>query len=113
LMRETLNLKCNKYPFMKSKRMRRTTKLTMKKKKVAMVNPLIKSTESSSSIKYYIGKRCSEDSNKVETAVSDHNVVRSDDSSNSENILSPGLIDLTPVPSDNDCWNEDENVKER
>jgi len=97
------------YPFKKSKKRVRRIKLTMTNKKVAMVNPSIKSADSSSSIRYYIDKRRRPE-DVVQTVVK-NNAVISDDSSISDNISPSGPIDTTPVPSDNECWNDDENAK--
>lgn len=110
LMRESLKLKRNMYPFkkLKKRRRRRRTKLIMtKNKKIAMVRPLIVSADSSSTIKYYIDPSRSQPSNVMNT-VDNNSIDRSDDSSNSNNVSPPELIDVTPVPSDdNDFWNDD------
>lgn len=111
LMREILKFKRNMYPFKKSK-MR--TKLTMVNKKVATVTPSIKAT-TSSVIEYYVSQRRLEDLPIAETTV-----FRSNNSPNSDNddhtsvkISTPPrpARELTPVPSDNECWDDDDNVK--
>lgn len=106
LMREALKLKRNMYPFKKSKV---RTKLKMVDKKVAKVTPVIKDTNSSV-IEYYISRHRLE-------VLPNNNVKLFDDSPNSDNDNNrSGQIvplrptrDVTPVPSDNECWNDDDN----
>lgn len=109
LMRETLKYKRNLYPL---KKLKMRTKVTMvNKKKVATVNPSIKFPSSSDTIEYYISRRSVDPNlNITET------FVRSDDSSNNsdighhsnDRISSTRLArEVTPVPLDNECWNDE------
>lgn len=109
LMRETLKYKRNLYPLKKSKV--RTKVTIVNKRKIATVNPSIKFPSSSDTIEYYIS-RPRFDSDFIITETS----VMSDDSSNNSDIghysndkISPSRIarEVTPVPSDNECWNDD------
>lgn len=113
LMRETLKLKRNMYPYKRSK-MR--IKLKMLKKKVAKVIPSIKDPTSSSVVEYYISRRRLGDLQIVETA---NNAVEHDNSLSSDNNhdrsrthdrsilrLQRTTRELTPVPSDNEGWSD-------
>uniref|UniRef100_A0A2S2Q4Z2 Uncharacterized protein n=1 Tax=Sipha flava TaxID=143950 RepID=A0A2S2Q4Z2_9HEMI len=115
LMREMLKFKRNMYPFKKSKV---RTKFTMVNKKVATVTPSIKTT-TSSVIEYYISRQRLEDLPIIDTF--NNSVLRSDDSLNDtddQNIPGKNTTpprparELTPVPSDSECWHDDDNIKE-
>lgn len=117
LMREMLKLRRNMYPLKKSKV---RAKFTMVNKKVATVTPSIKTT-TSSVIEYYISRQRLEDLPIIDTF--NNSVLRSDDSLNSDNNddqNTPGknttpprpARELTPVPSDNECWHDDDNINE-
>lgn len=112
LMREVLKLKRNMYPFKRSKV---RTKLTMVNKKVATVTPSIKAT-TSSVIEYYVSQRRLEDLPIAETTVfGSNNSPNSDNGDHtSEKISTPPrpTRELTPVPSDNECWDDDDNIKD-
>lgn len=113
LMRETLKLKRNMYPFKKS--VLRRTRLMMQKK-VATVSPLVKST--SSDPEYYISRHHAHYLTVAEMAasssvkVSNDSPLDSDDDHQHSNvkIASPPRPprEVTPVPSDNECWNDDD-----
>lgn len=113
LMRETLKLKRHMYPLKRSK-MR--IKLKMLKKKVAKVTPLVKDPTSSSVVEYYIRRRRLAD---LPTAVTANHAVEPDNLRNNHNNYDRSRIhnrstlrqqrttrELTPVPSDNDGWND-------
>lgn len=110
LMRETLKFKRNMYPF---KRTKLRTKLTMVKKKVAKVTPSIKETNPSV-IEYYISRRHLVDL-PIE-GIPNSSYLSSDYSLNSnegtEQISTPPrpTREVTPVPSDTECWNDDDTV---
>lgn len=118
LLKEVLKYKRNMYPFKKSKV---RAKLTMVNKKVATVTPLIKKT-TSSVIEYYISRQRLEDLPIIDRF--NNSVFRSDDSpisDDTDNSLSrPGknttpprpARELTPVPSDSECWHDDDNIKD-
>lgn len=115
LMRETLRLKRNMYPFKKSK-MR--TKLTMVNKKVATVYPSVKTT-SSSTTEYYISRHRIEDSSLLLENTANSSISMSDlpnsniDHNRSGRITPPRpMREITPVPSDNECWNDDDIIKD-
>ncbi|XP_022166091.1 uncharacterized protein MAL13P1.304-like isoform X2 [Myzus persicae] len=111
LMRETLKFKRNMYPFKRSKV---RTKLTMVKKKVAKVTPSIKETNPSV-IEYYISRRRLADLPIGE--VPNSSFLSSDHSSNNnegteKNSTPPRPTrEVTPVPSDTECWNDDDTIK--
>jgi len=111
LMRETLKFKRNMYPFKKSKV---HTKLKMEKKKVAKVTPSIKATNSST-IEYYISRHRLADLPIEETP---NSFSRSDFSSNNDNDGTEKMNtpprptrEVTPVPFDTECWNDDDVIK--
>ncbi|XP_026807672.1 uncharacterized protein LOC113550172 isoform X1 [Rhopalosiphum maidis] len=111
LMRETLKFKRNMYPFKRSKV---RTKLKMEKKKVAKVTPSIKATNSST-IEYYISRHRLADLPIEETP---NSFSRSDFSSNNDNDRTEKMNtpprptrEVTPVPSDTECWNDDDVIK--
>lgn len=120
LMRETFKFKHDTYPFKKTKLQR--TKIIMEHKKVAKVIPSIKFIKSPDS-EYYISQRPLEHLTVTETAI-DNNVERSENSSpesdDDNNLLESIKIstslrptrDVTPVPSDNECWDDDENIND-
>jgi len=112
LMRETLKFKRNMYPFKKTKV---RTKLTMVKKKVAKVTPSIKETNSSV-IEYYISRRRLTDLPIGE--IPNSSFLSSDHSSNNNNERTEKMStpprptrEVTPVPSDTECWNDDDTNK--
>ncbi|XP_025192998.1 protein PF14_0175-like isoform X2 [Melanaphis sacchari] len=112
LMRETLKFKRNMYPFKKSKL---RTKLKMEKKKVAKVTPSIKTTNPSI-IEYYVSRQRLADIPIDETLK--NVILRCDFSSNNDNNRTERnstpprpTRELTPVPSDTECWNDEEVVK--
>ncbi|XP_008186499.1 protein PFC0760c isoform X2 [Acyrthosiphon pisum] len=112
LMRETLKFKRNMYPFKKTKV---RTKLTMVKKKVAKVTPSIKETNPSV-IEYYISRRRLGDLPIGETPNS--SFLSSNHSSNTNNESTEKMStpprptrEVTPVPSDTECWNDDDTIK--
>jgi len=99
------------YPFKRSKL---RTKLTMVKKKVAKVTPSIKETNPSV-IEYYVSRRRLADLPIGE--IPNSSFLSSNHSLNShegtEKISTPPrpTREVTPVPSDTECWNDDETVK--
>lgn len=111
LMRETLKFKRNMYPFKRSKL---RTKCTMVKKKVAKVTPSIKETNPSV-IEYYISRRRLVD--LPIGGIPNSSFLSSDHSSNcndgTEKISTPPrpTREVTPVPSDTECWNDDDTIK--
>lgn len=120
LMRETFKFKHDTYPFKKTKL--RRTKIIMEHKKVAKVIPSIKFIKSPDT-EYYISQHPLEHLTVTETAI-DNNVERSENSSpesdDDNNLLESIKIstslrptrDVTPVPSDNECWDDDENIND-
>lgn len=118
LMREIFKFKHDTYPFKKTKF--RRTKIIMEHRKVAKVIPSIKSIKSPDT-EYYISQRPLENLTVTETVVSNsiersENVLPDSDEDLLENVkLSTSLRptrDVTPVPSDNECWDDDENIND-
>jgi len=109
LMRETLKFKRNMYPFKKSKV---RAKLKMEKKKVAKVTPSIKATNSSV-IEYYISRKRLANLPIEETPINTSNSSSNNDNDIIEKMSTPPrpTRELTPVPSDNECWSDDDVIK--
>lgn len=112
LLRETLKLKRDMNPFMKSTM--KITKLTMVSKKVAKVIPSVK-VSTSSDVEYYISQHSPENlmfgestvSNSIE--MSEDSPSDSDDDSGKMTTSLSRIREVTPVPSDNDTWNDNGN----
>lgn len=114
LLQETLKLKRDMNPFIKSTM--KITKLTMVSKKVAKVIPSVK-ISSPSDVEYYISQHSPENlmfaestvSNSVE--MSEDSPLDSDDGSGSVKMTTPlsPIREVTPVPSDNETWNDNGN----
>lgn len=110
LLRETLKIKHNKYPFRRLKM--RTRLIMLNKNKVAAIPPSVKAS-ASSVIEYYISHRCPENFQVEKTDAI--NSPTEFDSSNNDNYHNRKDTpprpkrETTPVPSDNDCWNDDDN----
>ncbi|CAH1726400.1 unnamed protein product [Aphis gossypii] len=109
LMRETLKFKRNMYPFKKSKL---RAKLKMEKKKVAKVIPSIKATNSSV-IEYYISRKRFANLPVEESPINTSNSSSNNDNDSIEKMSTPPrpTRELTPVPSDNECWSDDDVIK--
>jgi len=111
LMRETLKFKRNMYPFKKSKV---RTKLTMVKKKVAKVTPSVKATNSSI-IEYYVSRRRLADLPIEEmpnsSLLRSNNLSNNDDRTEKMSTPPRPTREVTPVPSDTECWNDEDIIK--
>lgn len=98
LIREALKLKRNMYPLKKSKV---RTKLKMVDKKIAKVTPVIKDTNSSA-IEYYISRHRVEVQPNIRTT--DWPISNNDHNKSRKITLPRNTREVTPVPSDNECW---------
>ncbi|XP_050526241.1 uncharacterized protein PF3D7_1120600-like isoform X2 [Daktulosphaira vitifoliae] len=114
LLRESLKIKRQHFPFRRSKKIR--AKMTMLNSKSAVLPPLIQ-TNSLSSVNYYISSRPSEEKCALEKMDFAGLISPSSDSDlNSDNKATPPRLtrELTPIPSDDDdcAWNNESSIKE-
>lgn len=113
LMRETLKMKRNIRPFRRSKV---RTRLTMVNNKVAAIPPSVQAS-ASSVIEYYISRRCP-GGISIEETLND-NAVGSDSpnsidfDSNEKSTPPRPKRETTPVPSDIECWNDEDDNNSR